>query len=65
MNAILTALVIAGLILLASTAAPAAGKKVCRDAKTGTFVSAKYAKKYPGLTVCEIKTDMIKQKKQG
>jgi hypothetical protein len=27
----------------------------CRDAKTGQFVSLAYAKKYPGLTVCEAK----------
>jgi len=26
---------------------------VCRDSKTGKFVSAAYAKKYPGLTTCE------------
>lgn len=25
----------------------------CRDAKTGQYVTAAHAKKYPGLTVCE------------
>jgi hypothetical protein len=30
-------------------------KTVCRDAKTGQYVSHKYAKKYPGLTVCTVK----------
>ena len=27
----------------------------CRDAKTGQFVTTAYAKKFPGLTVCEQK----------
>lgn len=51
-------------LALLTSAAEAAKKQVCRDAKTGEFVSSSYAKKYPGLTVCETKTDVIK-KKQG
>jgi hypothetical protein len=39
------------LVLLLPTWAEA--RTVCRDAKTGQFVSVKYAKKYPGLTTCE------------
>ena len=27
----------------------------CRDAKTGQYVTPEYAKKFPGLTVCEQK----------
>jgi hypothetical protein len=54
-----------GAALLALTNVAIAAKQVCRDAKTGQFVSASYAKKYPGLTTCEIKTDVVKQKKQG
>jgi hypothetical protein len=45
---------LAAALMLFSTV-PAAAKKVCRDAKTGQYVSAHYAKKYPGLTVCTIK----------
>jgi hypothetical protein len=52
-------------LLLTPTAADAAkAKQTCRDAKTGQFVTTAYAKKYPGLTVCEVKTDVVK-KKQG
>jgi hypothetical protein len=42
-------------LLMIGPAAAASKHKVsqCRDAKTGAFVSAAYAKKYPGLTVCE------------
>lgn len=55
------------IVLLAFIMAASAAQKQrpqCRDAKTGAFVSAAYAKKYPGLTVCETKTDVVK-KKQG
>jgi hypothetical protein len=38
-----------------TTALAAKHKQVCRDAKTGQYVSVGYAKKYPGLTVCEAK----------
>lgn len=64
MNRILAALV---LLLIATSPVWAVQKQrpVCRDAKTGAFVSHAYAKKYPGLTVCETKTDLVKQKKQG
>jgi hypothetical protein len=42
------------IILMASVlVASAKTATVCRDAKTGKFVSAAYAKKYPGLTTCE------------
>jgi hypothetical protein len=54
-------------VLLALGLSPALAakpKQVCRDAKTGQFVTNAYAKKYPGLTVCEVKTDVLK-KKQG
>ncbi len=43
--------ILIALVLLLPTWVEA--KTVCRDAKTGQFVSAKYAKKYPGLTTCE------------
>ena len=48
-------LILAIVVLLALTAAVEAAKhrQICRDAKTGTYVSQAYAKKYPGLTVCE------------
>lgn len=53
------------LLLLVPTNADAAkAKQVCRDSKTGQFVTAAYAKKYPGLTTCETKTD-VTPKKQG
>jgi hypothetical protein len=52
-------------LALFPTATLAAKKQVCRDAKSGQFVTAAYAKKYPGLTTCEVKTDVVKQKKQG
>jgi hypothetical protein len=53
MSAIAAAVALAVLVLSPATATVA--KKVCRDAKTGQYVSAHYAKKYPGLTVCEVK----------
>jgi hypothetical protein len=42
-------------MLTIGPAAAASKHKVsqCRDVKTGTYVTAAYAKKYPGLTVCE------------
>lgn len=50
-------IVLAIVLLLSVPAAAATTKKPpvihCRDAKTGVYVSQKYAKKYPGLTVCE------------
>jgi hypothetical protein len=60
----IAAIIIIAALVLSSTAL-AAAKKTCRDSKTGQFVSAAYAKKYPGLTTCEVKTDVIKQKKQS
>jgi hypothetical protein len=44
---IIAAMVASILVASAKTAT------VCRDAKTGKFVSQSYAKKYPGLTTCE------------
>ena len=52
-------------LLLFGTSALAEGQQNCRSAKTGEFVSAAFAKKHPKTTVCETKTDMVKQKKQG
>jgi hypothetical protein len=50
-----------GLLLTSANSAVAAkGKQVCRDSKTGQYVSAAYAKKYPGLTVCEAKNETKK-----
>ena len=52
---------IAVLIFTLATSAGAATKfkkpsgLSCRDAKTGQFVTTAYAKKFPGLTVCEQK----------
>lgn len=60
----IAAVLVATVLALFSITPAMAAKKVCRDAKTGAFVSTKYAKRYPGLTVCETKTDLIK-KKQG
>lgn len=40
-------------LTFALTTSVQAAKTVCRDAKTGQYVSAAYAKHYPGLTVCE------------
>jgi hypothetical protein len=34
-------------------AADAAAKSNCRDARTGTYVTKAYAKKFPKITVCE------------
>ena len=61
----LPALILIAALALPSAALAAKQKQVCRDAKTGQFVTAAYAKKYPGLTTCEVKTDVLKQKKQG
>jgi hypothetical protein len=50
-------LVVLGLLIASASAATKGGKKhgpvQCRDSKTGAYVSVSYAKKYPGLTVCE------------
>jgi hypothetical protein len=51
---LILALMVLGL-LLGGSSASAKSKVQCRDAKTGAYVSAAYAKKYPGLTVCETK----------
>jgi hypothetical protein len=44
-------------VVLVSTAAEAkkTAPSSCRDAKTGRYVTASYAKRYPGLTVCSTK----------
>ena len=53
-------LMLAVLVSLATSAGAATKFKKpsglsCRDAKTGQFVTTAYAKKFPGLTVCEQK----------
>ena len=55
MPTIFAALAAAALMLSSVSPAIAAKKVVCRDSKTGQYVSHAYAKKYPGLTVCEAK----------
>jgi hypothetical protein len=53
MKLLLLAATVFCLLLNATPAAAAKSKVQCRDSKTGAYVSAAYAKKYPGLTVCE------------
>lgn len=55
MKFLLLAATVLALILNATPAAAGKSKVQCRDSKTGAYVSAAYAKKYPGLTVCETK----------
>ncbi len=59
------ALIIVMLLALGLTPALAQSQQNCRSAKTGQFVSEAFAKKHPKTTVCEVKTDVVKQKKQG
>lgn len=58
-------IVIALALVLLTSQTLAEGQQNCRSAKTGEFVSAAFAKKHPKTTVCEVKTDVVKQKKQG
>lgn len=55
-------------MLVLPSAALAAKKQTkpsgCRDATTGQYVTAAFAKAHPDSTVCETKTDAVK-KKQG
>jgi hypothetical protein len=52
------AVVLLGLLVTAAGAATKSKKHIisnCRDAKSGQYVTPEYAKKFPGLTVCEQK----------
>jgi hypothetical protein len=41
------------IVMLTLSPMAASAKTNCRDAKTGNFVTAAYAKKHPTTTVCE------------